>query len=331
MSYNVGFYDSPFAPAGNYANGVNISGSPMYPAQLPNEIGVTVYPTFPAPGQGSRPTDQTGNETSIVSYRVPVDRAAILVAHEALFSYPCPRVTGSYHGDRMKDGEITSLSMLNMKLRDDWNEIKRLATGKDAVAQYAQDYLSQGESWFHAEGRDEVYGWKRFSRVMNDPKLAAFRTASKYGLARINFLGVTITTRDVNIKLPLGIVSATVAGPLKIRNYWGKEPDAGSIVGFIYRKEKNGPYQIVPWSTKNDCIPEPRLCTYIDCAGRLQYSRVIRIARLTHPNPNRGGLDISQVATGLSSTIQDLTELSTRIAYLDTVDATLMTSSRFFI
>jgi len=331
MSYNVGYFNSAFAPAGNYADNVSINGSPMYPAQLPSEIGVTVYPTFPAPGQGSKPTNQTGNETAIVSYRIPIDRAAIMVAHEALFSYPYPRLLGPYHGDRMKDGEITSLSMLNMKLRDDWNEIKRLATGKDAVATYAQEYLAQGESWFHAEGKDEIYGWKRFARVMNDPKLAAFRTVSKYGLARINFLGVTITTRDVNVKNPLGIVSATVAGPLKIRNYWGKEPQTGSILGFIFRKEKNGPYQIIPWSTKNDAMPEPRLCTYEDCAGRLQYSRVIRVARMTHRNPSRGGLDVSQIAAGLSSATQDLTELSTRIAYLDTVDATLMTSSRFFI
>jgi len=275
----------------------------------------------------------TGTEAAIVSYRITAERSALFVSNEVLFSYPFMRDVGLYQAESLKDGQITTLSMLNLKLQQDWYEINRLAAGPqaDPVATFARDYLKQGENFFCADGQDKIYGWKKFARVMRDPKLEPFRMASKYGLARINFVGITATYRDVNARMPLGICSANVAGSVRIRNYWGREPVLGCTLGFVFTKKNNGPYQIVPWCTKNDCMPASFLTSYKDCAGKLHNSRIIRIATMTHANPDHGMIDIATMATGLSTSIQDLTELSTKISHLDCLNATLLTSARHFI
>jgi hypothetical protein len=329
---NVGYYNAPFALDAGYVNSASFNQAPMFPAQFPTESGITVYPTFSGSNAPEKQMSMTGTEAAVVPYRIPVDRAALLVAHEALFSFPEPRDVGLYQAPSLKDGGITTYSMLNLKLQQDWNEILRLAAGpNEPLNNFAREYLAKGECFFQEDGRDPIYGWSRFAKVMRDPKYAMFRMACNYGLARVNFLGITKTDRDVNARMPLGMCSVTVAGTAKLRNYWGSEPTLGTVLGFVFVKKPKGPYQIVPWCAKQDSMPPPSLCSYKDSADRLHTSRIIRVARMTHPNPDHGMLDISTIASGLSTSIQDLTELSSKLSHLDCLNISLLTSARYFI
>ena len=335
MSDNfVGFYGSAMAGVGTVRSGdVTFSGSPMYDSKYRSDNGITVYPMpTTGPANGTSPRSTTGSESAIVTYNVK--DSEFFTAHEAIFSFPILRTSSLYKRRDDPGVGITTLSMLNLQLQRDWNEIQTLARGREdtEATRFARNYLLHGEAWFTMGGRDPVYKWANIAKVMQNEKLRAFRMASRYGMHEINFLGINRSNREVNLRVPLGQISVLVAGPIKVRNYWGTGVLVGSTLGFYMRKENpEGPYQIVPWSSAQKSYPQTELQSYIDCAGVQQFSRRITVARVTHSLQGVGLVPADNVVLGLSESIQDITDLSAKISQMDVVETALLTSSRHFI
>jgi len=335
MSDNfVGFYGSPMAGIGAVRSGnVAFSNSPMYDSKYSSDNGITVYPMpTTGPANGTSPRSTTGSETAVVTYTVK--DSEFFTAHEAIFSYPTLRTSSLYKRRDDPGVGITTLSLLNLQLQNDWREIEKLWQGlgsADAI-QFADGYRQYGEAWFTMGGRDPVYKWANVAKVMQNDKLRMFRMASRYGLHGINFLGINRSNREVNLRVPLGQISVLVAGPIKVRNYWGNAVQVGCKLGFYLRKAvEGGPYQIVPWSSADKAYPNIAMETYSDHTGASQFTRRLTVARLTHTLQGVGLVPADDTVLGLSESIQDITELSAKISQMDVVETVLFTSSRHFI
>lgn len=338
MSYvdtSLGFYQAPMAPAGTVPRGaVEFSNSPMINGQLRN-AGINIYPNAlgSAGGLGSQQST-TGSEKAVVPIDVPLDISSFITAHEILFSYPIedsPLVGRSVNNPGVG---ITTLSMLNMMLRKDWEDIVHLSrqTGDDELIEFAKNYMAYGESWFTMGGRSDVHGWANVAKVMMDDRFKMFRLASSYGLRRLNFMGIVETGREVNARLPLGQVSSQLAGLVMARNYWGAGASPGHCVGLVIRKEsQSGPYQVVPWSSIERSSIGSSLLTYVDCAGNYRDSRVLNIGRCALPTVGSYSSSANKAVLGLTGEIESLTELSARISQMETIPGlALFTSARNF-
>lgn len=305
----------------------------MYDSKYNSDNGITIYPMpTTGPANGTSPRSTTGSETAIVTYTVK--DSEFFTAHEAIFSFPKLRVSSLYRSRDDPGVGMTTLSMLNLQLQNDWREIIALSKNpQDTEAtRFARGYVKYGEAWFTMGGRDEMYKWANVAKVMQNEKLRCFRMASRYGLHEINFLGINRSNREVNLRVPLGQISVLAAGPIKVRNYWGTAVMVGCTLGFYLRKEKpDGPYQIVPWSSGQKNFPNTEMETYYDHTGVQQYSRRLTVARVTHTLQGVGLVPADDTVLGLSENIQDITELSAKISQMDVVETVLFTSSRHFI
>lgn len=331
---NVGFFQGPMAPLGSIPNGsVRFANSYSASAQY-DSSGITVFPTAYAGANGASPQSTTGSEKAVIPLNVPLEMSNFMNVSEVLFTYPLqqqPRVGRAYNAPPTG---IATVSILNLQLRQDWEAIKRLSKSQEdnEVVRFAKEYMEYGEDYFTMNGPNEHFKWANFARVMQDDKYKMFRMASKYGIDMINFIGIKELSKEINANNPLGRDSSQVAGTTNIRNYWGTSAMSGCKVGFVIRKESvEGPYQIVPWSTgSRDNLPNSML-TYEDCAGELHPSRVLTIGRVTYPVVGSYAAGTTNGIIGLTDEIRDITELSTSVAQMGMIQASLFTSSRFFI
>jgi hypothetical protein len=331
---NVGFFQGPMAPMGSVGNGnVRFSNSANYKGQL-STSGITVYPTATSQANGASPQSTTGSEAAIIHLNVPLDMSSFINAHEALFTYPLLQSIGVGRKYNSPAAGITTLSMLNIQLRDDWRAIVRLSrsTEDNDVVRFAKGYIEYGESWFTMGGRNDIFKWANVALVMQNDKYKVFRMASKYGLAMVNFIGINVNGREINSRNPLGQLSSKIAGTIKIRNYWGASAITGHKMGFVYRKESvEGAYQLVPWSSGQKVSLPMSVLTYQDCANQQQISRVITVARCTHPLIGVYTSTAEPSLLGLTDEVQDVTDLSSKISQMSVVESALFTSSRFFV
>lgn len=165
----------------------------------------------------------------------------------------------------------------NLFLQQDWRTFEDKLKKRDPVA---IAYQQQGEPMLVSRGPQ---GKAMFLNTQEDERwlrsMSAANIIESYRLPAVQMAGNTLTQH-----MPSGsLTSALIDQSRAVVNYWG-DLEQLDYVGFILRKQKNGPYVFEPYSGID--YPAPLDMLYEDCAGNLRNGVYINIGRVTYTKFN---------------------------------------------